>query len=132
MNKDIFEKIKSAFESNPQASHLFATSDGQCFFSGSSASNHDKDLVKAGGEPGVKKVFRDQLKDIEASFEELPAVPAGDASTGENEGNKPPVEKPLEKMNKAELQAKATELGIAFVEDDTKATLIELINNSKI
>lgn len=46
-------------------------------------------------------------------------APAENTDSGQN--------KPIDRMNKEELQALATERGVAFVETDTKAMIIEKI-----
>ena len=138
MDKEIFEKIKAAFDANPQADSLYATSDGQCFYSSNASSNHDKDLVKAGAQPGVIKMFREQLGAVAATLEEpvIEEKATEDTSSEQVASTETPAgeesvetEKPLSKMTKVELQAKATSLEIVFAEEDTKAKLIELITN---
>lgn len=128
--QEIFDKIKSAFDANPLSEVLFITSDGQAFHHASDAGNHGDDLLKAKQEGGYRKIFREQLSAVEAAMNEVPAEPIVDVSTSldmTGETVKQVLDLKLNKMNKVDLQAKATELGIEFTEDTIKADLISAI-----
>jgi hypothetical protein len=129
MEKEIFERVKEAFEANEAVQHLFVTSDGQCFFTNNSAANHSKDLQKAGGDAGVVKVFREQIDSLLKGLEALKNSADKVLTTDEEKELATAAEKSLDKMNKVELQQKAASLGIEFKEEDTKANLIDLITN---
>ena len=88
---------------------------------------HYVELGKSGKTEFARILAREYAKNIAANCLKYRKVDiAKKAPTPEPET---PVEKTLAQMNKAELQAKCTELEIEFEDEETKAELIEKIEN---
>jgi hypothetical protein len=74
--------------------------------------------------PVVANYFKRDVRLLEDA--QLPAEePASEEDTGD--GGDGDGEKPLDRMNKAELVAKARELNLAVADEDTKAVLVQKI-----
>lgn len=93
-----------------------------------------KDLVL---KPGLNRLTEEQYRQIRAVkvvnnyFEAgllSDATPPEQPAAGKPEGD--PNAKPLDKMNKEELIAKATELGVTVEPDDTKAVILKKIQDA--
>lgn len=64
----------------------------------------------------------------EPTADELARFLAGETDSGNVEDGQVPVEKPLDQMNHAELEAKAAELKVTFGENDkTKADRVKVL-----
>lgn len=144
MNEHILNQVKEAFASNTHLAVLFATKDGQCFAKIGDASHHSRSLIDTDFAGSPIKVYRDQLEALEASLkqaeqvveetpvapvEETPVAPAEETPVAPAEEVEGPKVKPLNKMNKDELQAECTRLEIEFTEEETKAELIAKIES---
>lgn len=103
---DIQQLAADVFKSNPSAKTVFITSDGFPFLTKNAAELH-KNTNR-----GTKK-----LEVIEVKNEAFPS----------NEGPAAASDKPLAKMNKAELLEVAVSKGIEAPADATKAEIIKLI-----
>jgi hypothetical protein len=95
---------KEVLKANSSLKEVFVTQDGQCFTTEDRAYNHEFEVS------GSKSVT-DENKPILVTADEVATA-----------------DKPIEKMNKTELQAKATELGLEFEDNATNKQLIEIIN----
>lgn len=101
--KEIATKI---FKDNPKVRKVFVC-DGYSFLTKNAA-----DLHATTSDP--KKT----LNVVTVKNESLTVVKSNEDSESQTD------EKPIDRMNKPELQEKATALGIEFLEEDTKAVLI--------
>lgn len=118
MQASLLNKLKEAFESNPDAKLVYQTLDGQCFLKPGDASHHSRTLANTPFEGSPSKVYRDQVAELEKSLD-----------NEQSNGNGGEVVKPLDRMNKVELQAECTRLEIEFTEEETKAELIAKIES---
>jgi hypothetical protein len=69
--QELTNKVKEAFEANPEADMLFITADGQAFQRPGHAQSHANTLGKENPEFGIyTKVFRDQLDALDSAAEQ--------------------------------------------------------------
>ena len=104
---ELVERSKQIFERKPELSEIIATEDGQFFINDGSSMGSVQTHCKENG----LEYFMILRSEAETD------TPAADSKK----------EKPLAKMNKAELQAKATEMGLEFTPEATNPQLIDLI-----
>lgn len=93
--------------------------------------NTDQHYIAADG--GIHFGKKGEVVNIDPLFAKLIRDKFSIVKNEEDEGNKP--EKPLDKMNKAELTAKIKELGIDITDEEieamSKAELIKIIVNAQ-
>lgn len=96
MDKIILEKVKEAFDANPEAETFYVTADGQCFKHDDDADRHQQNVDKT---KAIIKVFKEQLDALgqEAEKPKAPETPVEDTEVKETPANNKAGGKKVEK-----------------------------------
>ncbi len=121
--EELVKRAKQIFERKENEQSLIATEDGQFFLNDGSSMSSVQSHCK---ENGLQYWIISRAESFAGEVEQTAQAndPSGEAK---EPGAEPKPEKPIAKMNKTELQAKATELNIEFLPEITNKDLIALI-----